>query len=30
MRSLYAQIEDGDKDSTILKQLVEKLREKGF
>ena len=30
VRSLLMQIEDGDKDSSVLKEIAEKLREKGF
>jgi hypothetical protein len=30
VRALLTEIESGDKDSTILKEIVEKLREKGF
>ena len=30
IRSLVAQIEEGDKESSILKQLADKFREMGF
>jgi hypothetical protein len=30
VRALLTEIESGDKDSAVLKEIVEKLREKGF